>query len=165
MRLLFLPLLALLVLTSCNRSPAADESAGPLQIGSHAVSVVPPPEWEHFDYGERHHFRKDFERISIEDLGALSSDLNEAAQIAMTRLREDELRAEASRLHFTIDGRHAVAIDTWDRMSHQYRKRFVFVENKGEILAMYTMMGSFEAMEPAFDGLLLSLAFTDSLAR
>ena len=134
-----------------------------LQVGAHAVSLVIPPDWEHFNYGEQHLFRKDFERISIEDLGTLGSDIDRAVERALVQLREDGRRETASRDSFQVSGRQARMIDTWDHVSHQYRKRYVFVMNERSLLALYMMQGQFELMDSAFEGLKVSLAFTDTL--
>jgi hypothetical protein len=134
-----------------------------LQVGPHRISVLLPDGWEHIDYGDTHQLRRELARISVEDLGWLDGDIDTAADSALVLLREDERRGEASRHHWQIDGRDAVTVDTWDRLSHEYRKRFVFVNNERSLLAISMMPGQLEAMEEAFDTLTASLSFVDSL--
>ncbi len=62
-----------------------------------------------------------------------------------------------------VSGRGARMIDTWDHVSHQYRKRYLFVLNQKKLLVLYTMQGRFELMEPAFTEMANSLAIVDTL--
>ncbi len=134
-----------------------------IQVGTHAVSLMVPPDWEHFDSGEKHQFRKDFERIAVEDMGRMGWNIDKAIERALVQLREDGRRETASRDSFQVSGRPARAVDTWDHLSHQYRKRYVFVMNEKSLLALYMAQGQFELMDAVFEGLKTSLAFTDSL--
>ncbi|MCK9995765.1 MAG: hypothetical protein KAH56_05750 [Candidatus Krumholzibacteria bacterium] len=149
----------LTLVTACDQP----EEPVDLQVGTHLITVLFPADWEHVDFGQRHQFRKDFERISIDDLGPMSRNLDMAADRAMDQFGEDGRREVASRSSFQIDGRNAVMVDTWDHLSHQYRKRYVFVVNEMDILAIYMMQGRFEAMEETFDSLLAGIAFADTL--
>ena len=160
---LCIPLFALATLAACE----TNEPAPPVTIlaGSHSFAVTLPDGWEHLDYGNKHQLRRGPTRISIEEMDSLGPNLNSAARRALGRLNEMERRDIASTREFEITGRSAIAVDTWDHLSHQWRKRFVFVNDQGNYLALYTMSGQFENMEGAFDSLVTSLAFTDSLPR
>ena len=81
----------------------------------------------------------------------------------MVKLREDGRRENAWRDTLQISGRDARLVQTWDHLSHQYPKRYLFVENDRRLLVIYTMSGPFETMETAFTALTASLAFVDSL--
>jgi hypothetical protein len=134
-----------------------------LQVGQHRISLMLPEGWEHIDYGDRHQLRSDLKRISIEALDRIDNDLDESVEDALDRLKESERRDEASRNRFELAGHEAVVVDTWDKLSHQYRKRFLFVRVREELLTIYMMRGEFDAMEAVFDSLVASLALVDSL--
>ena len=152
-----LPLLLLLLFTACDK-PQPE----PLQVGDHAIMIQFPKDWEHVSYGDRHQFRQDLNRISLEDMGRLGY-IDLALERAMVKLREDGRRENAWRDSLQINGRDARMVQTWDHLSHQYPKRYLFVENDHRLLVIYTMSGPFEAMEPTFTELTASLAFVDSL--
>jgi hypothetical protein len=161
MNRVWLPLVLMLVLSvGCTREEPRPVE---LQVGQHRVSLVLPEGWEHIDYGDRHQLRSNFERISIEALEGLNNDLDESVEVGLHRLKEWERRDEASRNRFDLAGHEAVVVDTWDRLSHQHRKRFLFVKIREDLLTIYMMRGEFEAMEPAFDSLVASLVLVDSL--
>jgi hypothetical protein len=153
-----LPLVFLVVVAACSEPDPVE-----LTVGAHAISVLFPEEWEHLDYGDKHQFRKDFERIALEDLGRQGGTLGEAAVRVMTGLGENERRSEATRRLFSISGREALEIDTWDNTSHEFRKRYVFVRDKRNLLAIHMMQGKFADMKAPFGDLVASLAYTDSL--
>jgi hypothetical protein len=134
-----------------------------LQVGQHRVSLLLPEDWEHIDYGDRHQLRSNLERISIEVLDRIDNDLDKSVEVGLHRLKERERRDEASRNRFELAGYEAVVVDTWDKLSHQYRKRFLFVKFGEDLLTIYMMRGEFEAMEPVFDALVASLVLVDSL--
>jgi len=158
---LCIPLFALAALAACE----TEEPVPPvtIQAGSHSIAVTLPNGWEHLDYGSRHQLRRGTARISIEEMDSLGPYVGSAARRALVRLNEMERRDIASTREFEVTGRSAIAVDTWDHLSHQWRKRFVFVNDLGNYLALYTMSGQFENMEGAFDSLVTSLTFTDSL--
>lgn len=157
------PILALFVPLCCLVAACGQPEPTPLQVGPHEISLVFPSDWEHFDYGEKHLFRKDFERISLEDMGRLGWDIDLAIKQALKNLREDDRREIASRDSLLIDGREARALATWDLVSHQYPKHFLFVMNERSLLALHTAQGRLELMDSVFEGLRNSLAFVDTL--
>ncbi len=152
-----LPLLLLLLITACDK-PQPEL----LQVGDHAIMIQFPQDWEHVSYGDRHQFRLDLNRISLEDMGRLGK-LDLALERAMVKFREDGRRENAWRDTLQISGRDARMVQTWDHVSHQYPKRYLFVKNDNSLLVVYTQSGQFEAMEAAFTELTASLTFADSL--
>jgi len=150
-------LFATLLVTACDKPEPV-----PLQVGAHAISIAFPPDWEHLDFGDKHQFRNKRARISVEDFGFLGKNLDKAIERAMVMTREDGRREVASRDSLEITGRDARVIDTWDHLSHQYRKRYLFVINEKSLLVVSTMQGRFESMEKTFNELTASLAFVDS---
>ena len=129
-----------------------------LQVGAQRISVVIPVGWEHIDYGDRHQLRHGLARISIEDSGG-------APDKALRRLGENEQRDVASRTPLEIDSHQGEIVDTWDRLSHQHRRRFCFVQGNGPMLVIYTMPGEFDTVQPVFDALIASVALVDSVAQ
>lgn len=156
-----LAILGLVFACACDKSP--EPSA--FQVGEQKVTLLTPGDWEHVDYGDQHQWRRDFERISIQDLGNKGSYLDLASERALEQLGENERREVATSDTLTIDGRPAYLIDTWETVSHQYRKRYLLVLNGRSLLAFYTMQGVFENMAAAFDAMAASLAFADSLGH
>jgi hypothetical protein len=150
-------LLGTLPLAACDKPEPV-----PLQVGDHAISIIFPQDWEHISYGDRHQFRQDLNRISLEDMGRLGR-IDLALERAMVKLREDGRRENAWRDTLQISGRDARMVQTWDHLSHQYPKRYLFIVNDRSLLVVYTQSGQFEAMETAFTELTASQAFTDSL--
>jgi hypothetical protein len=157
---LVLACLLLAVLAGCKEEPPPRTA---LTLGAHQLSVVLPEGWEGLDYGDTYRLRRDFWRIEMWDLGARGGALDVIADTALRRLGETEQRDEAARQPGTIAGRPAITVDTWDRLSHAHRKRFVFIRNERAILGVATTLGPFEALEAAFDGLVASIAFADTL--
>ena len=151
--------LLLVLVTGCGDQPQPT----PLQVGTHRISVVLPEGWEHLDYGDEHQLRREFARISLVDMGRSGGDIEVGADRALRNLREDERREEATREYRRIDGREAVTVDTWDRVSHEHRKRFLIVVNDRSLLVLHTPQGQFETMAETFAGLAASLAFVDTL--
>ena len=165
MRRLRLALTAsLLWIGACGHDGAGHEqNPVELQIGHHRVTMVLPADWEHLDYGETHQLRRDLAGISIADLDRMGVNLDEAAERAMAGMGEDDRRETAARRRYRIDGREALAIDTWNRLSHQYRRSYLFVSNERKLLAFWMTLGDFAVMEEAFKGLAASLAFVDTV--
>lgn len=151
--------LFLLLLVAACEKPEPES----IQVGTHLISVINPPDWERFDYGEQYQWRKDFERISLQDMGRMGSKFDWALERALEKLGENDRREIASLDTLEVSGRDAMMVETWDLVSHQYPKRYLLVINQGNMLGLYTMQGQFELMEPAFTNLAGSLAFIDSV--
>ena len=158
-----LPLLLILAIAA----GCAKEEIRPVEllVGEHRISVVLPEEWEHVDYGDRHQLRKDLARIMLADLGWPEDAVEGPVEVGLHRLKERERREVAAQQRVSVSGHEAVIVDTWDRISHQYRKRFFFLKADTSLLAVYTMRGEIEITEPAFDTLVASFAFVDSLEQ
>lgn len=60
-----------------------------------------------------------------------------------------------------IDGRQARRILTWQRLTHDFRRRHVFVVHRGSLLVIRTDMGLDEVLGPAFKIVVRSLVFVD----
>lgn len=140
---------------ACAQEPAPPVE---LQVGEQRISVVIPDDWEHLDYGDRHQLRQGTVRISIEEAGG-------APDKALRRLGENEQRDVAARTPLEIGSHKGLIVDTWDRLSHQHRKRFCFVQGNGPMLVIYTLHGTFEAVQADFDALIASVALVDSTTQ
>ena len=55
----------------------------------------------------------------------------------------------ASRTRFELGGIEAVVAETRDRLSHQYRKRFLFVKAGNDLLTIYTMVLYCQVSQPS----------------
>lgn len=84
-------------------------------------------------------------------------DMATIAARALAELGHDERRDVASERAMAVDGRQALLVDTWDRLSHASRKRHVFILNEGNLLVARMELGTFAEMEPAFEALMASL--------
>jgi hypothetical protein len=90
--------------------------------------------------------------------------VEELVPAALAELGYDERRDIASLRPIVIGGRPGLQVDTWDRLSHQFPKRYALVLNGGYLLVVRTAYGPFEECEPAFDRIVASLAFTEPTA-
>lgn len=59
----------------------------------------------------------------------------------------------------TIDGRRAWRIETWDRLNHIQRMRYIFVLDEGRFLVIRTGLGKLADIEPTFERIVASLRF------
>jgi hypothetical protein len=84
---------------------------------------------------------------SVEDL----------ADVALRVFGHDQRREIANKTHRQVGGREALVIDTWDRLSHEDRKRYVLAINEGSLLLAATEQGVFAEVEEAFDALVASI--------
>ena len=83
--------------------------------------------------------------------------LPEIVERALPGLDDGAQRAAAEQRPLLIDGRQAMRIDTWDRLSHDHRKGYLFALNEGNLLVARMELGEFSTMQPAFDALVDSL--------
>lgn len=65
----------------------------------------------------------------------------------------------ASRDIVSIDGRKAVRVETWDKLSHSMKTKHLFVLNQDNILGMSVRLGRYEDIAPAFDQITASIQF------
>ena len=89
--------------------------------------------------------------------GLPDPDLPTIARVMLDEMGHDERHDIAEQEAMAIDGRAALRVDTWDRLSHDFRQRHVFILNGGNVLVARTELGKFEDMEAAFDALVASL--------
>jgi hypothetical protein len=119
--------------------PAAVERE--FEVGPHRVRVVPPAGWDVFDQGLQKRFRKAEAEVILRDLGRVDPplpDLNSIVDWGLKGLDHDGRRDVKSRRVLAVDGREAQDVETWNRLSHTWPQRFLFVSNGGHLLALYT---------------------------
>ena len=61
-----------------------------------------------------------------------------------------------------IDGRPALILQTWDRLSHLYPKKHALLLNDGRLLSLDTEFGTFGDQQGEFDQLLGTLVFNEA---
>jgi hypothetical protein len=76
---------------------------------------------------------------------------------ALRTMGEDQRRGVASRRQERLDGLELVVIETWNRLSHEDRRRFAILIDAGYTLALRTDRGPWPAAAPAFESTLRSL--------
>jgi hypothetical protein len=81
------------------------------------------------------------------------------AHEALAELDHNERRDIERESRLRLDGRDALQINTWQRLTHDLRRRHVFVVNRGHLLVIRTDMGRDEVLGPAFDELVRSFSF------
>jgi hypothetical protein len=87
------------------------------------------------------------------------TDIATLAELVLEELGHDERYDIALEEARAIDGRDALLIDTWDRLSHDLRKRHLFILNNGNLLVARMELGRFAESVEAFDALTGSLRF------
>lgn len=101
------------------------------------------------------------ERSYAEVLAEIDSlpqpDMGTLAEAALESLGHDERYDIALEEARAIDGHEALLVDTWDRLSHDHRRRHLFVLDEGNLLVARMEMGRFEEMAAAFDALVASI--------
>jgi hypothetical protein len=60
----------------------------------------------------------------------------------------------------TIGGREGMRVKTWDKMTHESGRSFLFVLNEGNVLAVHMAFGKQAEMQAAFDALAGSIEFS-----
>ena len=153
--------MVLILVVGCegNKPPPPTD----LKVGPHHIQVQIPEGWERVNYGDRHLLRKERTLISIERIKWRGDDFDEAISNGLKNLKEGEQRDEASRTRLTVGGKDAVLVETWDRLSHNWPRRFLFVWSGQDFVVLYTMAGAVEEAEPVFKAFTASFAFADSL--
>jgi len=84
-------------------------------------------------------------------------DLDEIAAAALPRVGHDAMRGIADEHSLVVDGRDALRIETWDRLSHGMRKSYLFIVNDGSLLVMRMELGRYPEMQEAFESVVSSL--------
>lgn len=95
----------------------------------------------------------------LEDLPP--SDFRALADRALQGLGHGPRRDVEREEKLLVDGRPARRIVTWQRMTHDVRRRYVFVVNRGHLLVIRTGRGLDEALAPAFSAVVRSLRFLE----
>ena len=150
---------------------AGEETVGDvadLRIGRHRVSVRIPPGWERIDYGQRQEFRRGETRIALVDGGDLpfskSPDAfdEETVARALRLFRHDPRRWEiAGRTLLSAGPRKALAVDTWDPLSHALHQRTILLANRGRLLVAGMFQGTWGTTAGSLDALVGSVRFQD----
>ena len=70
---------------------------------------------------------------------------------ALRAMGEDQRRSVASQVVLRQEGREAVIVETWNRLSHEDRRRFALVRDAGYLLVLRTERGPWLASRAAFD--------------
>lgn len=86
-------------------------------------------------------------------------DLESLTVAALDALEPMDRRDVRTQQHVSIDGRLGLLLETWDRLSHAQRTRYVFVPNGESIFIVRTGFGDFEKTGPVFDALVASIEF------
>lgn len=87
--------------------------------------------------------------------------LPELAHAELADLGHDERRDIEREERLRLDGRDALRISTWQRMTHDLRRRHVFTVDRGNLLVIRTDVGRDEVLGPAFEELIRSFAFDE----
>lgn len=89
--------------------------------------------------------------------------LEAIADDALPRLGHDERRFELrSRQTTRVDGREAIAVETWRSLTHTDPRRFLIVVNEGRVLALRCDRCSDPVMAEGFDQVSASLHFASA---
>lgn len=157
----------LLAASVCAREtpPAPKE----FELGAHRVQVTVPPAWEALDQGKQKRFRKGEFEIVLQNLGSAKPPprtLDELIDWGLTALdagvAHDGRREVKSRRTVIVDGREAVAIETWNRLDHTNPQRIFLVDDDGELLSLHTERMAFDDTLAAFDAIRDSLHFVSA---
>ena len=107
--------------------------------------------------------RRAVEEAYAEMLGHVAAlptaDLESLAMTTLAALEPMDRRDVRAQQHVSVDGRVGLLVETWDRLSHAQRARFVFVPIGDSVLVVRTRFGDFEKSEPVFDALVASIEF------
>ena len=62
----------------------------------------------------------------------------------------------------SVSGRPALRIETWDRLTHLWKRQYLFVMSDGRLLCLRTELGDTAALDAAFEALTASMAYLDA---
>jgi hypothetical protein len=134
------------------------------EFGTRHVQVIVPKDWVALDQGQVKRFRHgEFEIVLqyLESTPASPRDLDALIDWGLTAVGAGvghaQQREMKSRRTFTIDGREAVDIETWNRLDHTNPQRILLVSDDGDLLALHTEGMAFEETLAAFDAIRDSL--------
>ena len=152
----------LVVLTSACARQTAPPAPTEFVFGAHRVEVTVPAGWEALDQGKQKRFRQGEFEIVLQNLGPAMPpprNLDELIDWGLAEVGHDKRREVKSRRTIMIDGREAADVETWHRLDHSNPHRILFVEDEGDLLALYTVGMAFEKSLASFDALRDSLHF------
>jgi hypothetical protein len=86
-----------------------------------------------------------------------SPDLDAIVEHVLPDLHYGAHRDVAERQPVEIDGRAGMRVETWDKLSHDHQKSYLFVLNADNLLVARMELGEFAVMQPAFDTLVETL--------
>ena len=159
---LITPVAIALLLVACGADRGTRRD---LTLGVHHVSIRLPEGWQVLDFGREVRVSGDGLAFTLGDLGPLgpegleSPDAPALAAAALERLEPAARRDVAARRLRPVAGRPTVVFDTWDRLTHEHRRRVAFVLHDGHALVLNTKEGGFAAAGPRFEAMLDSLRF------
>jgi len=137
-----------------------------VRVGEQRVTVRIPAGWEHVDYGRRQEFRRGEARFALFDAGPAQpgpagevDDPDLMARALRTIDHDPHRREVASKTPIQIGGRDALAVDTWEPLSHAYRERFYFALHAGSLLVAAPVMGRYEDTKAPLEALVRSIRF------
>jgi hypothetical protein len=89
--------------------------------------------------------------------GLAPEGMGKLVERSLPKLDHGPQRDVAEEHPLIVDGRPGVRIETWDRLSHDHRKSYVFVLNEGNLLVARMELGRHAELQAAFDELVESL--------
>jgi hypothetical protein len=99
---------------------------------------------------------------ALERAGRLADpDLDWLARRQLVELDHGPRRDIEREERLGVGGRDAWRILTWQRLTHESRRRHVFALNRGNLLVIRTEMGVDAVLGPAFDTVVRSLVFVE----
>ena len=108
------------------------------------------------------------ERRAVEDAYAMvlsrvaalpARDLESLAMAALDALEPMDRRDVRTQQPVSVDGRVGLLVETWDRLSHAHRTRYVFVPTGESLFVVRTGLGDFSKTGAVFDALVASIEF------
>jgi hypothetical protein len=140
-----------------------------LRVGEHRVTIRVPRDWEHIDYGQRQEFRHGEARIVLVDAGRVETagtgreiDDERVIERARRLFDHDLKRWEISaKTRIRVGPQEALAVDTWEPLSHVFHNRTILFVNAGRLLVAGTAQGTAEETKGPLDALARSIRFSD----
>ena len=85
--------------------------------------------------------------------------LESLAIAALDALEPTDRRDVRMQQPVSVDGRVGLLVETWDRLSHAHRTRYLFVPTGESLFVVRTEFGDFAKTGPVFDALVASIEF------
>lgn len=139
-----------------------------LRVGEQSLTVRVPREWERIDYGQRQEFRRGEARILLVDAGEVpaeaAGDVGDERVIgrALSFFDHDPRRwVIAAKTRIRVGEKEALAVDTWEPLSHVPHNRVILFANRERLLVAGIAQGAVEKTKGALDELARSIRFAD----